>query len=155
MAHGGLALATALVLALAPGRPAYALAWHWPWHHHAHAARAGAVAPGLTIRLEGASSSAGVPQSWDRNMLLVDLTHLGGSGSATLTPSPNAGWPARLGFRVQPGSIASLEVEGAQRVQYTVPTHGAVMTVQLDPGIYVVRTPSLTLHWSAADGLPH
>jgi hypothetical protein len=150
--RGSLALAAALTLSLAPALPAWAL--HWPWHRHGATVTTRAGAPGLTIRLEGELGTAAVPQSWDRNALLVDLTHLGGSGSATLSPPANAGWPVRLAFRLQPGSIASLEIEGAQRVQYTVPTHGAAMTVQLDPGIYVVRTPSLTLHWSAADGLP-
>ena len=147
-------LAAVLGLTLAPAGQALAWSWHWPWHHPAHATAPAAGAARLTIRMDGASSTAAVPQSWNANTLLLDLTHLGGDGSATLTPPPNAGWPVRLAFRVQPGSIASLEVEGAQRVQYTVPTQGAPVTVQLDPGVYVVKTPSLTLRWSAADGLP-
>lgn len=154
MGRASLALAAVLALTLAPAWPALAWTWHWPWHHGPHTATAGTQGAGLTIRMEGGSTAA-VPQSWNRNTLLVDLTHLGGNGAATLAPPPNAGWPVRLAFRVQPGSIASLEVEGAQRVQYTVPTHGAAMTVQLDPGIYVVKTPNLTLRWSAADDLPH
>ena len=149
-----LALGAALALALAPAGAAQA--WHLPWHHpHSRAAPAGV--PGLTIHVDGAgapASAAAVPQSWERNTLLVDLTHLGASGSATLTPPPNAGWPARLAFRVQPGSVASVEVAGAQRVQFTLPTHGTAMTLRLDPGVYLVRTPSLTLRWSAVDGLP-
>lgn len=152
---GWRALGMVLALSLAPAWPA--LAWHLPWHHRAHrAAAADPSAPGLAITLAGqAASAAAVPQSWQRNTLLVDLTHLPGNGSATLTPPPNAGWPVRLAFRVQPGSIASLTIEGAQRVQYTLPARGAAMTLQLDPGVYVVKTASLTLRWSAADDLPH
>jgi hypothetical protein len=116
---------------------------------------ASASAPGLGIVIAGqVAGMAAVPQSWQRNTLLVDLTHLPGNGSATLTPPPNTGWPVRLAFRVQPGSIASLTVEGAQRVQFTLPARGAAMTLQLDPGVYVVKTASLTLQWSAVDDLP-
>lgn len=150
-------LAVALALALGcltmPAR-----AWRLPWHHRAHAAiKASATgAAGLAIQVQGApAAQTTVPQSWDRNTLIVDLTRLGGEGSATLTPPANSGWPARLAFRVQPGSMASLEVQGAQRVQFTLPAHGAAMTLSLDPGVYVVKTPTLTLRWSAVDGLPH
>jgi hypothetical protein len=128
---------------------------HLPWHHRAHRAAASSPAPGLNIVVaRQRAGTAAVPQSWQRNTLLVDLTQLSDAGSATLTPPPNAGWPVRLAFRVRPGSIASLTVEGAQRVQFTLPARGAAMTLQLDPGVYVVKTPSLTLHWSAADDLP-
>lgn len=151
-----LALAAALGLGAAPACPA--LAWHLPWHHRAHRthhADAAAQAPALSVRVAGQSvPAAAVPQSWQRNTLLVDLTRLPADGSATLTPPPNAGWPVRLAFRVQPGSMATLTVEGAQRVQFTLPARGAPMTLQLEPGVYVVKTPSLTLRWSAADDLP-
>jgi hypothetical protein len=140
-------------LAVVPAYPA--LAWHLPWHHRTHRAAPSASAPGLGVVVAGqVASAATVPQTWQRNTLLVDLTHLPGDGSATLTPPPNAGWPVRLAFRVLPGSMASLTVEGAQRVQFTLPARGAAMTLQLDPGVYVVKTASLTLHWSAADDLP-
>jgi len=150
-------LAGALALALG-SLTMPALAWRLPWHHRAHPrVQAGATGvAALAIQVRGAPATAGtVPQSWDRNTLIVDLTRLGGEGSATLTPPANTGWPARLAFRVQPGSMASLQVQGAQRVQFTLPAHGAVMTLPLDPGVYVVKTASLTLQWSAADGLPH
>ena len=146
-------LAGALALAVAPACPALAL--HLPWHHRAHRAPVAAPVPGLNIVVAGQpAGTAAVPQSWQRNTLLVDLTQLPDAGSATLTPPPNTGWPARLAFRVRPGGIASLTVEGAQRVQFTLPARGAAMTLQLDPGVYVVKTPTLTLHWSAADDLP-
>ena len=143
-----------LALTVAPW-PALALGLHLPWHHRAHHAATSAPAPGLNIVVAGqAAGPATVPQSWQRNTLLVDLTRLADAGSATLTPPADTGWPARLAFRVRPGSIASLTVEGAQRVQFTLPARGAAMTLQLDPGVYVVKTVSLTLHWSAADDLP-
>jgi hypothetical protein len=146
------ALGAVLALAVAPA--SWAFTWHLPWHHGAHGAPAGASAPALAVVIAGQGISAtAVPQSWQRNTLLVDLTHLSGDGSATLTPPPNTGWPVRLAFRV-PGSMATLTVEGAQRVQFTLPARGAATTLQLDPGVYVVKTPSLTLRWSAADDLP-
>lgn len=148
----GAGLAAALALAVAPACGAFT--WHLPWRHHAHGAPVGGSTPGLAIVIAGQGVGAtAVPQSWQRNTLLVDLTHLPADGSATLTPPPDTGWPARLAFRVA-GNMASLTVEGAQRVQFTLPARGAASTLQLDPGVYVVRTPSLTLHWSAADDLP-
>ncbi|HEY7928602.1 MAG TPA: hypothetical protein VID71_01235 [Steroidobacteraceae bacterium] len=151
---GWRALGTVLALSLAPAWPV--LAWHLPWHRRPHHAPAAPSAPALAITLEGqAASAAALPQRWQRNTLLLDLTHLPDNGSATLTPPANAGWPVRLAFRVQPGSIGSLTIEGAERVQYTLPAHGPAMTLQLDPGVYVVKTASLTLRWSAADDLPH
>ena len=155
--HGsgrGLGAACAATLALAVAPACFAFNWHLPWHHRTHDTPAGAAAPGLAIVVAGQGpGAAAVPQSWQRNTLLVDLTHLSGDGSATLTRRPNAGWPVRLAFRV-PGSMASLTVEGAQRVQFTLPARGAATTLQLDPGVYVVNTPSLTLHWSAVADLP-
>jgi hypothetical protein len=139
------------LIALAPAR-----AWHLPWHHAQVQPSAPPVRV-LNVQLDGATvagSAASAPQSWDRNTLLVDLTRLGGQGAATLTPLPSQGWPARIAFRVRPGSITSLEVQGAQRVQFTVPSGGPAFTVRLDPGVYVVSTPNLRLRWSAADDLP-
>ncbi len=140
------------LLMLAPAR-----AWHLPWHH-AHARPLAPPVRVLGVQVDGATaqgSAASTPQSWDRNTLLVDLTGLGGQGAATLTPLPSQDWPARIAFRVRPGSIATLEVQGAQRVVFTVPNGGPAFTVTLDPGVYVIRTPSLRLRWSAADDLPH
>jgi len=112
----------------------------------------------IGVQVDGstaAGSASSAPQSWDRNTLLVDLTRLGAEGAATLTPRPDQGWPARIAFRVRPGSMAILEVQGAQRVLYTVPSAGPAFTVTLEPGVYVVKTPSLRLLWRAADGLSH
>jgi hypothetical protein len=135
--------------ALAVCAPAWA--FPWPWHHHRAAARPTATATvhAIAVSLEGGAGAA-IGQSWDRNTLLLDLTGQGGQGEATLTRLPDAGWPLRLEFRVRPGAIARLTVQGAQRVEFSVPAQGAPLTLKLDPGVYVTDTTRITLRWSAA-----
>ena len=152
------------------------VAWalHWPHAHRAGAAASQPVAL-LEVRMGTAAAAAAAPPSaplapaaappsarpapiaqyWDRNTLLVDLTHVAGEGGATLTPvSANGGWPVRLEFRVRPGSVARLQVLGAQRVIFIVPAHGAAEVFKLDPGVYLADTTRITLQWSAAGDLP-
>jgi len=137
----------AAVVGLGTTLPAWAL--HWPWQHHARRT------PAQAVSVLAVAQGARIAQYWDRNTLLVDLTRLRGAGSATLTPLPaQGGWPVRLEFRVQPGTIARLQVRGAQRVTFVVPAHGAAEVLKLDPGVYLADTARLTLRWRAADDLP-
>lgn len=141
----------ALVAALGVCLPAWAL--HWPWHHSGHAAAAPVPAvQAIAVTLDAAGAASTVGQSWDRNALLLDLTREGGQGGATLTRLPGAGWPMRLEFRVRPGAMARLEVQGAQRVVFSVPVQGAPQLLKLEPGVYVTDTTRITLRWSAAAG---
>ena len=128
--------------------PAWAL--HWPWHHHGARPAAGAATPSTVHAIAVTSSTVG--QAWDRNTLLLDLTRQAGAGAATLTRLPGAGWPMRLEFRVRPGAMTRLEVQGAQRVVFSVPAHGAPLILELDPGVYVTDTTRIMLRWSAAAG---
>jgi len=141
----------AAVAGLGTALPAWAL--HWPWHHHAKVASTQAVSV-LAVMDGGAPTAAHgarIAQYWERNTLLVDITHLRGAGSATLTPvAANGGWPVRLEFRVQPGTIARLQVQGAQRVTFVVPAHGAAEVLKLDPGVYLADTAHITVRWRAA-----
>jgi len=105
--------------------------------------------------MQSAANAKAIAQYWDRNTLLLDLTGVSGEGSALMAPRPGTAWPARLEFRVQSGSVANLEVSGAQRVLFTVPTQGAATLLKLDPGVYLATTTAITVHWSAADDLPH
>jgi hypothetical protein len=134
--------------------PAWAL--HWPWTHAAAAASSRAVSVlAVTSDAAPAARRAPIAQYWDRNTLLLDLTKLSGAGGATLTPvAANGGWPVRLEFRVQPGTIARLQVTGAQRVTFIVPAHGATEVLKVDPGVYLADTARISLRWSAADDLP-
>ncbi len=146
----GLAL---LSVALCLSVPAWALpSLHWPWHHHAGSGPQ--AVQELTIQMQTGAAKA-IPQYWDRNTLLLDMTAVSGEGSAVLAPRSGTAWPVRLEFRVQSGSFANLEVSGVQRVLFTVPAQGAPTVLQLDPGVYLATTAAITLHWSAADGLPH
>jgi len=144
-----------LTAALCLSAPAWALhlpALHWPWHHH------GASGPQsvqeLSIQMQ-AGGGQPIAQYWERNTLLLDMTGISGEGSAVLAPRPGTAWPVRLEFRVQSGSFANLEVSGVQRVLFAVPAQGAAAVLQLDPGVYLANTASITLHWSAAADLPH
>src|SRR6185437_7589873 len=105
--------------------PAWALhlpAMHWPFHWHHHRASATQPVQELSIQMQSAANAKAIAQYWDRNTLLLDLTGVSGEGSALMAPRPGTAWPARLEFRVQSGSVANLEVSGAQRVLFTVPT---------------------------------
>lgn len=139
----------AMLVALGVWLPAWA--FPWPWHHHHHsAARAAAPPPVHAIAVTPGAGATAIGQSWDRNTLQLDLTMQGGQGEATLMRLPNAGWPPRLEFRVRPGAIARLTIQGAQRVVFSVPAQGAPLILKLDPGVYVTDTASITVRWSAA-----
>ena len=145
-----------LAAALCLSAPAWALhlpSLHWPFHRH-HGAKGPQAVHELSIQMQDGASRT-IPQYWDRNTLLLDMTAVSGEGSAVVAPRPGTGWPVRLEFRVQSGSIANLEVSGVQRMLFSVPAQGTPSVLHLDPGIYLATTAAITLHWSAADGLPH
>jgi hypothetical protein len=117
---------------------------HWPWKHRTK------QPPEPVHYVTVVSDNAAIAQYWHRNALQFDLTAVSGEGSATVTPVKSVGWPVRLEFVVRPGSFGRLEVIGAQRVVFQVPTQGANLTLKLAPGAYVPGTESITLRWSAA-----
>lgn len=124
-------------------------ALHWPWHRRA--APPPQPVHALIVTPDASAGSLAIQQFWDRNTLLIDLSGISGVGAATLTPIKELGWPIRLEFRVVPGSIARLEVQGAQRVVYVVPSQGTAELLRLAPGAYLPDTAQITLRWSAAD----
>jgi hypothetical protein len=130
-----------------------ACAMHWPWKRQP-------VPPPqpvhqVTIVPDAPDAATAIAQYWDRNTLLLDLTGARGEGSATVTPIKALGWPVRLEFRVQPGSIGRLEVVGAQRVVFAVPSQGAPLLLQLAPSAYHTDTGQITLRWSVAADSAH
>jgi hypothetical protein len=170
--YRNIALIAALSLSLA------ACAMHWPWRRApvpppqpvhqviissdmpeaAADAPEAADTPDAADAPEAADASAaaaGIVQYWDRNTLLIDLTAVGGEGGATMTPIKALGWPVRLEFRVRPGSMARLEVVGAQRVVYAVAAQGEPLLLKLAPSAYHPDTAQITLRWSAADDSAH
>jgi hypothetical protein len=135
-------------------------AWHWPWRHSAP--RPPPAVHELTIEslpapdaAADAPSDAPIAQYWDRNALLLDLSALQGPGAVTLSPSASRGWPIRLEFRVRPGAIARLEVEGSSRVVFEVPTEGAPLLLKLGPDAYRAGTAHITLRWRAVADSAH
>jgi hypothetical protein len=130
-----------------------ACAMHWPWKRRP--APPPQPVQQVTIVPDTPVAATPILQYWDRNTLLLDLTAVRGEGSATVTPIKALGWPVRLEFRVQPGSIGRLEVAGAQRVVYAVPSQGAALLLRLAPSAYRTDTGQITLRWSAADDSAH
>ena len=130
-----------------------ACAMHWPWK------RRPLPSPQpvheVTIVPDAAGAPTTIVQYWDRNTLQLDLTAASGEGGATLSAIKALGWPVRLEFRVQPGSIGRLEILGAQRVVFAVPAQGAPLLLKLAPGAYSADTPQITVRWSAADDSAH
>ncbi len=120
----------------------------WPFHRKATAVPQ--AVDELVAEAAVGVSPVSLAQYWDRNTLLVDLTGAAGDGSVRLRPAAGTGWPVRLEFRVQSGSIGRLEVVGAQRVTYLVPASGGPVVLKLDPGVYTARTTALAVAWHAA-----
>src|SRR5579863_3518592 len=142
-----MALMVALSLVLS------ACTMHWPWK------RRSVVPPQpvhqVIIVSDASAPAAVIPQFWDRNTLLLDLSGVGGEGGADITPIKALGWPIRLEFRVRPGSIGRLEVQGAQRVLFAVPAQGEPLLLKLAPSAYHADTREITLRWSAAADSAH
>jgi hypothetical protein len=118
---------------------------HWPWHHKP------APPPPEVHELDEASeggAAASFPQYWMRNTLIVDLQGASGSGSVVLKPRAGTAWPARIAFKVMPGTIGELEVKARQRTLLPVTTEGAKPVVlELSPGAYFSKTPQMTVSW--------
>lgn len=138
-------------LLLGASLPVWAL--HWPWHRPHRVAPAPAPVMAVAVSVPGAATGtrgSALPQAWDGNALLLDLTGQSGRGSAVLQPYAGIGWPVRMEFRVRPGSVARLEVQGTQRVVFFVPAQGGTQLLRLDPGVYGPHTARVTLRWSGA-----
>ncbi len=118
---------------------------HWPWHHKA------APPPPEVHELDETSeggASASFPQYWVRNTLVVNLQGASGSGSVVLKPREGTAWPVRIAFTVTPGSIGELEVRGEQRTVLPItPTGAQPVFLELSPGVYVPKTPQVTVSW--------
>jgi hypothetical protein len=118
---------------------------HWPWHRHAP------PPPPEVHELDEMSdggASASFPQYWWRNTLVVNLQGASGSGTVVLKPREGTTWPVRIAFKVVPGSIGELEVQGAQRTVLPITPAGTQpVLLELSPGIYVPKTPQMTVSW--------
>jgi len=125
------------------------LSLHWPWQHRP----APPPAPVHELDISGAPAADAFPQYWKRNTLLVDLSAASGSGSITLKPAAGREWPVRLAFRVSPGAVGELDVQGAQRLVLPVtPAGGKPLDLELAPGVYTAQTPQMTVTWGPAAG---
>lgn len=124
---------------------------HWPWHRHA------APPPPEVHELDETSeggASAPFPQYWSRNTLVVNLQGASGSGSVVLKPREGTTWPVRIAFKVVPGSFGELDVRGAQRIVLPItPTGVQPVLLELSPGIYVPKTPQMTVSWGPSTTL--
>jgi hypothetical protein len=118
----------------------------WPWGHKS--APAPVAVNELTETTDGGAAAA-YPQYWKRNTLLVDLHGVGSEGSLILKPRPGTPWPVRLAFRVTPGSIGVLEVQGEERTIIPVAQAGTTpVDLELSPDIYKVTTVQIKVRWS-------
>lgn len=101
-----------------------------------------------------AGDATALLQYWERNTLVLDLQSVSGSGQAVLRPAEGRAWPVRLGFRVAPGRIGSLEVRGEQRVIFPITADGGAgpLELRLAPGVYSAHTERIELRWGRAGG---
>ena len=125
---------------------------HWPFGHRASPA----PEPVEELVIEpGGNPPPAFLQFWERNTLVVDMRSATGTGTVTLTPRAHTVWPVRIAFRVTPGAIGQLEVQGAERSVFPVASTGAApVDLELGPSAYTQRTPTLTLAWGPAPALP-
>jgi len=87
-------------------------------------------------------------QYWKRNTLVLDMQGAAPSGSLILKRREGGKWPARLAFRVTPGSIGLLEVRGEQRMLIPVAREGdRAVDLELVPGVYTAATEQISVSW--------
>lgn len=119
----------------------------WPWTAPARIAPE-AAASELVITGASGELVTAFPQYWQRNTLVIDMQSAGGAGSVTIAPRSGGTWPVRLGFRVRPGSIGTLDVRGEQRVLLPIASEGAqLIELELAPGMYSGGTERLSVTW--------
>lgn len=119
----------------------------WPWTAPARIAPE-AAASELVITGAAGEVVTAFPQYWQRNTLVIDMQSAGGAGSVTIAPRPGGTWPVRLGFRVRPGNIGTLDVRGEQRVLLPIASEGAqLIDLELAPGMYSAGTERLSVTW--------
>jgi len=141
--------AAALFAALAAAGCAH-FSPHWPWHHQPASPPAPVHELDISRAPDGAPAADTYPQLWKRNTLVVDLSAASGSGSITLKPPAGTTWPVRLALRITPGSIAELDVRGAQRLILPItPSGGKAVDLELAPGVYTRSTPQVTVSWGS------
>src|ERR1700733_9286489 len=88
------------------------LSAHLPWAHKAPPPPE--VSTALTVAAPDGTALSW-PQFWQRNDVVLDMSGLGGTGSAVVMPRTGLAWPVRVALRVTPGAIGEIEVRGAQR----------------------------------------
>jgi hypothetical protein len=119
---------------------------------HAPSSKKAAAAPrAVAVLIEAGpdgTATQAFPQYWKRNTLVIDLQGAAAAGELTLKPRPGKRWPARLAFRVMPGSVRMMEVRADQRMIIPVTREGtAPVDIELLPGVYSRKSPQLTLQW--------
>jgi hypothetical protein len=117
---------------------------HWPFHHRS--AWLEAAHEVVIMRADG--TVVDLPQFWLRNTLVVDLQNAGPQGALLLQPREHTVWPVRLAFRIRPGQFPALEVQARQRVVLPItPSGSQPLVLELDPGVYVMKTPQIEITW--------
>ena len=147
-ARAGVALAAGLCLVTLTA------CGHMPWHHKAVQGPQ-AVSELVELAPDGAPTNV-FPQYWKRNTLVVDLmTAASNGGQVMLKTREGRKWPARIAFRVMPGTIGLLEVQADQRLLMPVTREGSKpVDLELVPGVYTPKTPQITVKWEASKAPP-
>ena len=119
--------------------------WHWPWQRKPPPPPQEVHELVITTQQGG---EAGFPQYWKRNTLVVDLRSASGTGTVILKPREHTLWPVRLAFRVMPGQFGALEVRANQRIVLPITAAGSKpIDLELDPGVYIMKSPQITVSW--------
>lgn len=139
-----------LTIARAPAVVALACALAACGHLPRHSRPASAPQPVHELQEFAADGTAtqAFPQYWKRNTLVIDLQSAAASGKLVLKPREGARWPARLAFRVMPGTLGVLDVRAAQRMLIPVTSEGSKpVDLELIAGVYTPKSGQLTVQW--------
>lgn len=118
----------------------------WPW------AKPPPAAPQPVDELTFASgATVAIPQYWQGNTLVLDMTAVPATGAAVLSPTYARGWPMRIVARSFPGRFGTLEARGAQRAILPLTTEGTgTVDLPIPPEVHGRGTLQVALSWGAS-----
>jgi hypothetical protein len=93
-------------------------------------------------------TTAGYPQFWQRNTLIIDLTDVSGSGNVAARLREETTWPVRVAVRVRPASVQQIEVRGEERNVMAVSPQGVKpIDLELEPSVFRPTTSAIYISW--------
>jgi hypothetical protein len=117
----------------------------WPFHKKA---KPGPEAVTELNLVNADGTPATFPQYWKRNTLVIDLSGVSGTGGVAARLPEETTWPVRVAVRVQPGSVAQVEIQGEERNVLSVAGEGTrPIDLEFAPSVYTPNTAAIYISW--------